>query len=417
MRAHHPKRAAGVETRDFRIRFPPLASSLRRTMAALRLAAAPACVKLSTPHRVHRRGGCGAGRRAVVVQAAHTVTVEHRGKTHTLTLDDDTTILEAALDAGVDLPHDCKARDGHSRGLVVGARSRVSASRAQRCGRRPAAAAASLCGDAVWRCHGSDAHLCATARVQLCCSGSECHSPTPLSLPPHSDGRLHDLPRQACEVRRLLVSRRRVAPATHGTDTVNHASRLPPLRSGEVDQSGGSMLSDDVREAGFVLLCCGRPVGDCTLKTVPEVRPQPCVPVVAIRRARGPALTLSCRAWPCRRSCCACSSADESSFGDSSTLSVSMRTTVTRGVYCFMTSLARSATGRCPHRSMPRQRRQLHIPVQKRPIGAGSVAASLSVVSSTVAACDCIRPRRAMEGVFGCVQGPTGSLRLRLTRC
>lgn len=42
--------------------------------------------------------------------------------------------------------------------------------------------------------------------------------------------------------------------------------------SGEVDQSGGSMLSDDVQEKGFVLLCCGRPVGDCVVKTVPEVR-------------------------------------------------------------------------------------------------------------------------------------------------
>ena len=39
------------------------------------------------------------------------------------------------------------------------------------------------------------------------------------------------------------------------------------------------MLSDDVREAGFVLLCCGRPVGDCTVKTVPEVRPQTCVSI------------------------------------------------------------------------------------------------------------------------------------------
>ena len=32
------------------------------------------------------------------------------------------------------------------------------------------------------------------------------------------------------------------------------------------------MLSEDVKEKGFVLLCCGRPLGDCTVKTVDEAR-------------------------------------------------------------------------------------------------------------------------------------------------
>jgi hypothetical protein len=43
-------------------------------------------------------------------------------------------------------------------------------------------------------------------------------------------------------------------------------------RSGKVDQSGGSMLSDDVAEQGFVLLCCGKPESDCAVRTVDEAR-------------------------------------------------------------------------------------------------------------------------------------------------
>ena len=43
-------------------------------------------------------------------------------------------------------------------------------------------------------------------------------------------------------------------------------------RSGKVDQSAGSMLSSDVADKGFVLLCCGRPESDCSVKTVDEAR-------------------------------------------------------------------------------------------------------------------------------------------------
>ena len=180
-------------------------------MAALRVAGPPVAT-LSAPHRLRRRASCGASRRSVVIQAAHTVTVEHRGKTHTLTLDDDTTILEAALDAGVDLPHDCKARDGSHLDREVGAPPPVSASPAQTWGLRPAAAAASIFGAALWRTRGSDAHPCVRLRVaQLRCSGSSA-THTTRSPPAHADGRLHDLPRQACEVRRLGFPERRVVP-------------------------------------------------------------------------------------------------------------------------------------------------------------------------------------------------------------
>ncbi len=39
----------------------------------------------------------------------HTVELHHRGQIHTLQVPDDRTILEAALEAGVDLPSSCNA--------------------------------------------------------------------------------------------------------------------------------------------------------------------------------------------------------------------------------------------------------------------------------------------------------------------
>ncbi len=41
--------------------------------------------------------------------------------------------------------------------------------------------------------------------------------------------------------------------------------------SGKVDQSA-SVMSDDVAEKGYALLCVARPRSDCSIKTVPEVR-------------------------------------------------------------------------------------------------------------------------------------------------
>jgi ferredoxin len=40
--------------------------------------------------------------------AAHRVEIEHAGKTTVLEVEDGTSILDAGLDAGLDLPHDCK---------------------------------------------------------------------------------------------------------------------------------------------------------------------------------------------------------------------------------------------------------------------------------------------------------------------
>ncbi|KMZ61654.1 Ferredoxin [Zostera marina] len=41
------------------------------------------------------------------------------------------------------------------------------------------------------------------------------------------------------------------------------------LISGSVDQSQG-MLSDDVIEKGYTLLCVSNPVSDCVIRTIPE---------------------------------------------------------------------------------------------------------------------------------------------------
>ncbi|CAI5527075.1 unnamed protein product [Closterium sp. Naga37s-1] len=62
---------------------------------------------LSGPIRSNALSASSAGRRRLVVHA-HKVEVEHQGKTHILEIPEDETILSAAIDAGLDLPHDCK---------------------------------------------------------------------------------------------------------------------------------------------------------------------------------------------------------------------------------------------------------------------------------------------------------------------
>jgi hypothetical protein len=79
------------------------------TMVALRVSSLLPCAAPQAPRRPARRSPQGGRQRAGPV-AAHTVTVEHKGQTHKLSIEGDATILEAALDAGIELPHDCKAR-------------------------------------------------------------------------------------------------------------------------------------------------------------------------------------------------------------------------------------------------------------------------------------------------------------------
>jgi ferredoxin len=47
-------------------------------------------------------------RHTSALRATHTVTIKHEGAEHVLTVSEDTSILDAAVDAGIDLPHDCK---------------------------------------------------------------------------------------------------------------------------------------------------------------------------------------------------------------------------------------------------------------------------------------------------------------------
>jgi len=105
-----------------------------------------------------------------------------------------------------------------------------------------------------------------------------------LCLLARTDGRLHDV---SCKAYQVRASRGRAQK--HGTlrfSTELHVALCVcsavlalrrdcagvSTRSGEVDQSGGSMLSDDVQEQGYVLVCASRPLSDCLVKTVPEVR-------------------------------------------------------------------------------------------------------------------------------------------------
>ncbi|GJP34048.1 hypothetical protein CLOM_g18520 [Closterium sp. NIES-68] len=62
---------------------------------------------LSGPIRSNAFSASHGGKRRFVVHA-HKVEIEHQGSTHVLEIPEDETILSAAIDAGLDLPHDCK---------------------------------------------------------------------------------------------------------------------------------------------------------------------------------------------------------------------------------------------------------------------------------------------------------------------
>lgn len=113
----------------------------------------------SHPRRPHQPFVFGPRRGSRAVAAGYKVTIEHEGKSTTLDVEEDETILSRALGEGVEVPHDCKLG------------------------------------------------VCMTCPARLV--------------------------------------------------------------SGSVDQSEG-MLSDDVVERGYTLLCVSYPKSDCTIKTIPE---------------------------------------------------------------------------------------------------------------------------------------------------
>ncbi|WOL19633.1 hypothetical protein Cni_G28435 [Canna indica] len=63
---------------------------------------------LGLPARVRRLRLPSLLRRQPTAAAAYKVTIEHAGETRTLEVEEDETILERALDEGMDVPHDCK---------------------------------------------------------------------------------------------------------------------------------------------------------------------------------------------------------------------------------------------------------------------------------------------------------------------
>lgn len=60
------------------------------------------------PPPVAAARGAAFSQRQLVLARSHKVEIEHQGKTYNLEVPDGATILEVALDNGLDLPHDCK---------------------------------------------------------------------------------------------------------------------------------------------------------------------------------------------------------------------------------------------------------------------------------------------------------------------
>jgi hypothetical protein len=225
-------------------------------------------------------------RRAVRAQAAsYTVQLTHKGVVHELKVGADESILEVALDAGLDVPHDCKVRDaGAWRVTCALQQLRLLRKRATHAP-APARESHAARTGRVATPHLRAARRCGRARCRAGTQGyrSPTRAPCVHSFA-RADGRLHDLPgapdqvitrRCGCAVRwhaRALVAASLTCVRNGYRCALSHFSACVRARSGTVDQSGGSMLSDDVAAQGFVLLCCGRPESDCSVRTVDEAR-------------------------------------------------------------------------------------------------------------------------------------------------
>jgi ferredoxin len=80
------------------------ATKQRQQQQQARRASPAAAVAAASPLARRRQPNI----KSAVAAAAHRVEIEHAGKTTVLEVDDGTSILDAGLDAGLDLPHDCK---------------------------------------------------------------------------------------------------------------------------------------------------------------------------------------------------------------------------------------------------------------------------------------------------------------------
>ena len=78
--------------------------------------------------------------------------------------------------------------------------------------------------------------------------------------------------RQHCPVlalHRLASFRPLHPPSTHPSPSIRRLTLHPQQVSGRLDQPN-SMLSDDVQEEGYTLLCVATPLADCVIDEITE---------------------------------------------------------------------------------------------------------------------------------------------------
>lgn len=162
-----------------------------------------------------------AGRGAHRLAATYRVDLDINGTLHVLDVDENDTILQTAMDAGLEVPHDCRMGvcEWHDLGAAAAA-----ASAAYRLG-APGASLRPL-NDAFSSCNGLPTLMILQPPVE-----------TPHFFPP--------------------------TPRTG----LRCASRIT---EGDVDQSGG-MISDEAADKGYALLCVSYPQSAASVKIIPEV--------------------------------------------------------------------------------------------------------------------------------------------------
>ena len=248
-----------------------------------------------------------APRASSLVARAYKVQINQEGTVHTLEIPDGKTILEVALDKGLDLPHDCKLGVCMTcpaklvrvkRVLHTSYSAPLDSSWKWAVAWEPAPGWLQLVGS-LYRCSFKDGQI---PRLDVCSTGAN----TVFCLVPAAY--------QACSINQIACPAMKVhtgmfpppclschhAVPAHSASLLTAArhrwtmSCSPPVEcfplsldpvtssstdlwlcfwlqtKGVVDQSG-SMLSDDVAEKGYVLMCMAMPQSDCEIVTVTEV--------------------------------------------------------------------------------------------------------------------------------------------------
>lgn len=157
-----------------------------------------------------------------------------------LEVEEDQTILEAALDSGLELSHDCK----------MGVCMTCPAKLVRRLMRM-----ATLTMQPQHGRHRTAFDLWQLAGHDPCESG-----------PPHATERLHSSGRTVAGHGCWHQVPPSQQPLIDSAVVCTHAQE-----AGQVDQSAG-MLDDDVKEKGYALLCVSTPQSDCRIRTIEEAR-------------------------------------------------------------------------------------------------------------------------------------------------